>query len=65
MITLTRVSEPEADFSLFTIQRDGETSLQLTRFEAIARLILLEVEDAARLVADATADGRIVIHKHG
>ena len=26
MITVTRVSEPEADFSLFTIDRDGDVT---------------------------------------
>ena len=38
MITLTRISEPAAKSYLFTIDRNGELSLRLTRFEAIARL---------------------------
>jgi hypothetical protein len=65
MITLTRTNEPEADFNLFTIDRDGETSLRLTRTEAIARLMQFEVEDAAGLVDQATAHGVIIIHAHG
>ena len=65
MITLTRTSEPEADFNLFTIDRDGETSFSLTRTEAIARLTQFEVEDAAGLVDQATAYGVIIIHEHG
>ena len=65
MITLTRISAPEADFFLFTIERDGETSLRLTRAEAIARLAMLEVDDVERLVEDAAVYGRIVIHEHG
>ena len=65
MITVTRVSEPEADFSLFTLDRDGEISFRLTRSETIARLTLFEADDAERLVKDATIYGRIVIHEHG
>jgi hypothetical protein len=65
MITLTRISEPEADFSLFTIDRDGETSLRLTRSETIGRLILFEVDNPERLVEQAAAYGQIVIHEHG
>ena len=65
MITVTLVSEPGADFSLFTLDRDGEVTLRLTRSETIARLTLLEVEDAGRLVEDAAIHGRIVIHEHG
>jgi hypothetical protein len=65
MITLTRTSEPETDFNHFTIDRDGETSLRLTRTEAIARLTQFEVENAAGLVDQAAADGVIIIHEHG
>jgi hypothetical protein len=65
MITLTRTSEPEAKSYLFTIDRDGEASLRLTRPEAIARLTLLEVENADKLVDQATAYGVIIIHEHG
>ena len=65
MITVTRVSEPEADFALFALDRDGEVSLRLTLSEAIARLTLFEVEDAARLIEDAAAYGHIIIHEHG
>ena len=65
MITLTLVSEPKADFSLFTLDRDGDVSLRLTRSETIARLTLFEVDDAERLVEDAAIHGRIVIHEHG
>ena len=65
MITLTRTSEPDAKSYLFTIDRDGEGSLRLTRTEAIARLTLFEVEDAERLVDQAAAYGVIIIHKHG
>jgi hypothetical protein len=65
MITVTRTSGPDADFSLFTLDRDGEASIGLTRYEAIARLTFLEVEDAAKLVDDAILYGCIVIHEHG
>jgi hypothetical protein len=65
MITLTRTSEPEADFTLFTIERDGQTSLRLTRSETIARLTMFEVDDAERLVEQAAVDGRVIIHEHG
>jgi len=64
MITLTRTSEPEAKSYLFTIDRDGEESLRLTRTEAIARLTLFEVEDAERLVDQAAAYGVLIIHEH-
>jgi hypothetical protein len=65
MITLTRTSEPEAKSYLFTIDRDGETSLRLTRTEAIARLTMFEVEGAERLVDQATFYGVVIIHEHG
>jgi hypothetical protein len=65
MITLTRTSEPEAKSYLFTIDRDGEVSLRLTRTEAIARLSMLDVEGAERLVDQATFYGLIIIHEHG
>jgi len=65
MITLTRTREPEAKSFLFTIERDGETSLRLTRAEAIARLTMFDVDDAERLVEDAAVYGRTVIHEHG
>jgi hypothetical protein len=65
MITLTRTSEPEAKSYLFTIDRDGETSLRLTRSETIGRLILFEVDNPERLVEQAAAYGQIVIHEHG
>lgn len=65
MITLTRTSESEAKSYLFTIDRDGEISLRLTRPEAIARLTMLDVQDAERLVDQATFYGVIVIHEHG
>ena len=65
MITLTRTSEPEAKSYLFTIDRDGETSLRLTRTEAIARLTIFEVEGAERLVDQATFYGVVIVHEHG
>jgi len=65
VITLTRTSEPEAKSYLFTIDRDGETSLRLTRSEAIARLTMFDVEGAEGLVDQATFYGVIVIHEHG
>jgi len=65
MITLTRISEPEAKYYLFTIDRDGETSLRLTRSEAIARLSRFEVEEPERFVEQAAIYGVIVIHEHG
>jgi len=65
MITLTRTSEPDVDFFLFTIERDGQTSLRLTRAETIARLTLFEVDDAVRLVDQAAVYDRIIIHEHG
>ena len=65
MITLTRISEPEATSFLFTIDRDGEVALRLTRPEAVARLTKLGVEGADRLVDQATYYGVIAIHVHG
>jgi hypothetical protein len=65
MITVTRTSEPEAKSFLFTIERDGQTSLRLTRAEAIARLTLFEVDDAVRLVDQAAVYGHVIIHEHG
>jgi hypothetical protein len=65
MITLTRTSEPEAKSYLFMIDRDGEVSLRLTRTEAIARLTMLEVKDAERLVDQAAVYGVTLIHSHG
>ena len=65
MITLTRTSEPEADFSPFTIDRDGQITPRLTRTEAIARLSMFDVEGAERLVDQATFYGVVVIHEHG
>ena len=65
MITVTRTSESKAKSFLFTIERDGQTSLGLTRAEAIARLTLFEVDDAARLVDQAAVYGRVIIHEHG
>ena len=65
MITLTRISEPEAAAYLFTIGRDGEVSLRLTRPEAVARLTKLDVEGAERLVDQVLFYGVIVIHEHG
>ena len=65
MITLTRVSEPESKSYLFTIDRDGEVSLRLTRAGAIARLTMLDVEGAERLVDQAARYGVIIIHVHG
>jgi hypothetical protein len=53
MITLTRTSKPEAKSYLFSIERDGEMSLSLTRMEAIARLTMFEVEDARQLADQA------------
>jgi hypothetical protein len=64
MITLTRTSEPEAKSYLFTIDRDGEMSLRLTRTEAIARLTKYEVEGAEKLVDQATVYGGVIIHEH-
>ena len=63
MITLTRTSEPEAKSYLFTIDRDGEVCLRLTRSEAIARLTLFEVEGGERLVDQAAAYGAVIIHE--
>jgi hypothetical protein len=65
MITVTRTSEPEAKSYLFTIERDGETSLRLTRTEAIARLTMFDVEGAERLVDQATFYGAVIVHEHG
>ena len=65
MITLTRTSKPDAKSYLFSIERDGEISLRLTRTEAIARLTMFEVEDAEQLVDQAAHYGVIVIHLHG
>ena len=65
MITVTRTSEPEAKSYLFTIVRDGETSLRLTRTEAIARLSMFDVERAERLVDQATFYGVVIVHEHG
>jgi hypothetical protein len=64
-MTLTRTSEPEAKSNLFTIDRDGEVSLRLTRPEAIARLTMFEVDGADRLVDQATFYGVVIIHEHG
>ena len=65
MITLTRTSKPEAKPYLFSIERDGEISVSLTRTEAIARLTMFEVEGAERLVDQAADYGAIIIHVHG
>ena len=65
MITLTRTSKPEAKPYLFSIERDGETSVSLTRTEAIARLTMFEVEGAQQLVDQAADYGVIIIHVHG
>ena len=65
MITVTRTSKPEAKSYLFRIERDGQTSLRLTRAETIARLTMFEVDDAEKLVDDAAVYGSIVIHEHG
>jgi hypothetical protein len=65
MITLTRTSKPEAKPYLFSIERDGETSVSLTRAEAIARLTMFDVEDAQQLVDQAADYGVIIIHVHG
>jgi hypothetical protein len=65
MITLTRTSDLEAKSSLFAIDRDGETSLRLTRTEAITRLTKFEVEGAEQLVDQAALYGIIIIHEHG
>ena len=65
MITLTRTSKPEAKPYLFSIERDGEISVSLTRAEAIARLTMFEVEGAQQLVDQAADYGVIIIHVHG
>ena len=64
MITLTRTSEPDAKSYLFRIERNGETSLRLTRTEAIARLSRLGVQRAERLVDQAGVYGVVIIHVH-
>ena len=65
MITLTRTSKPEAKPYLFSIKRDGETSVSLSRTEAIARLPMFEVEVAQQLVDQVADYGMIIIHVHG
>jgi hypothetical protein len=65
MITLTRTSEPEANSYPFTIDRDGELSLCLTRTEAISRLTMFEVDNAEKLVDQAAVYAVILIHSHG
>jgi hypothetical protein len=65
MITVTRVSEPEAKSYFFMVDRDGQKSARLTRTETIARLAMFDVEGADRLVDQAAAYGVIVIHEHG
>jgi hypothetical protein len=64
MITLTRSSEPDAKPYLFTIDRDGELSLRLTRTEAISILSLFDVESPEPLVEQAAFYGEIIIHEH-
>jgi hypothetical protein len=65
MITLICTSEPEAESYLFSIERDDEMWLRLTRAEAIAQLTMYEVENAERLVDQAAHYRVIAIHAHG
>ena len=65
LITLTRTNKPEAKPYLFSIERDGETSVSLSRTEAIARLTTFEVEGAQQLMDQAADYGVIIIHVHG
>jgi hypothetical protein len=65
MITVTRVSEPEAKSHFFMIDRDGQKSPRLTRTETIARLAMFDVEGPDRLVDQAARYGAIIIHEHG
>ena len=65
MITLTCTSEPAAESYLFSIERDDEIWLRLTRAEAIAQLTMYEVENAERLVDQAVHYRVIAIHAHG